>query len=299
MALAYFTSELDFRVETIYPADSPRVATISTDGVRATLERLNGKPEQTTPPALIVTSPDQSRFSPGRAGMQYRDLIPGRYGGRFIASHIRIPAGGPVPDYVHHHGVEFQLIFCVNGWVRVAYEDQGEPMVMHAGDCFLQPPHIRHRVLECSDAMAVVEITCPAEHETAVDHAMTLPTGSVDTKRLFGGQRFVFFQSGDTDWQTGSANADVKDTGVSAATGGIVSAMVVRPGAKELELRHDGELLFLFVLAGTATLQAPETHALSRDFAVSVPGQTDASLRDMSNDLELLQVSVPSPTSGR
>ena len=75
--------------------------------------------------------------------MYYRDLIPGRYGGRFIASHIRIPAGGPVPDYVHHHSVEFQLIFCVNGWVRVAYEDQGEPMVLNPGDCFLQPPHIR------------------------------------------------------------------------------------------------------------------------------------------------------------
>ena len=32
----------------------------------------------------------------GRAGMLYRDLIPGRLGGRFIASHISIPEGGPV-----------------------------------------------------------------------------------------------------------------------------------------------------------------------------------------------------------
>jgi hypothetical protein len=40
-----------------------------------------------------------------RAGMQYRDLIPGRLGGRFIASHIRIPDGGDVPDYVHYHRI--------------------------------------------------------------------------------------------------------------------------------------------------------------------------------------------------
>ena len=32
----------------------------------------------------------------GRAGMQYRDLIPGRQGGRYIASHIKIPTGGSV-----------------------------------------------------------------------------------------------------------------------------------------------------------------------------------------------------------
>ena len=35
-------------------------------------------------------------FHEGRAGMRYRDLIPGRLGGRFIASHILIPTGGPV-----------------------------------------------------------------------------------------------------------------------------------------------------------------------------------------------------------
>jgi hypothetical protein len=42
-----------------------------------------------------------------------------------IASHIRIPDGGPVPDMVHFHKVGFQLIFCIKGWVDVVYEDQG------------------------------------------------------------------------------------------------------------------------------------------------------------------------------
>ena len=86
----------------------------------------------------------------GRAGMLYRDLIPSRLGGRYIASHITIPDGGPVADWVHFHRIALQMIFVRRGWVRVVYEDQGEPFVMNAGDMVLQPPEIRHRVLESS-----------------------------------------------------------------------------------------------------------------------------------------------------
>ena len=70
---------------------------------------------------------DQAPWVIGRAGMQYRDLVPSRLGGAIIASHIRIPDGGPVPDMVHFHKVGFQLIFCIKGWVDVVYEDQGGP----------------------------------------------------------------------------------------------------------------------------------------------------------------------------
>ena len=38
--------------------------------------------------------------------MLYRDLIPDRLGGSaIVASHIRIPEGGPVGDSVHYHKV--------------------------------------------------------------------------------------------------------------------------------------------------------------------------------------------------
>ena len=75
-----------------------------------------------------------------RAGMRYRDLLPGRQGGRVIASHIQIPDGGPVRDDVHFHRIHFQMIYCCRGWVRVVYEDQGAPFVLEPGDCVLQPP---------------------------------------------------------------------------------------------------------------------------------------------------------------
>ena len=76
----------------------------------------------------------------GRAGMHYRVLVPSRLGGSIIASHIRIPDGGPMPDMVHYHTVCFQLIFCYRGWVDLLYEDQGDTMRLHAGGCVIQPP---------------------------------------------------------------------------------------------------------------------------------------------------------------
>jgi hypothetical protein len=48
---------------------------------------------------------------------------------------------------------------------------------MMAGDMVLQPPGIRHRVLESSPGLEVVEISCPALHETFADHEMELPNG--------------------------------------------------------------------------------------------------------------------------
>ena len=79
---------------------------------------------------LSRASDESGAWGVGRAGMLYRDLLPGRAGGAMIASHIRIPSGGPVPDYVHFHRVHFQLIVCVEGWVEVVYEGQGGPFVL-------------------------------------------------------------------------------------------------------------------------------------------------------------------------
>ena len=210
--LAFFVDELGFRVETIFPADDPQVASLSGHGLRLRLEPAAGDPgvirlgsdkrgvltapngtriELVDPDPPIEVPPGTQDFvltraahSPaagvGRAAMLYRDLIPSRLGGRFIASHISIPDGGPVADWVHFHKVRFQMIFCRRGWVKVVYEDQGEPFVMQAGDCVLQPPRIRHRVLEASPGLEVVEIGCPALHETLADHDMALPNGRLE-----------------------------------------------------------------------------------------------------------------------
>ena len=55
------------------------------------------------------------------------------------------------------------MIYCYKGWVRVVHEDQRPSFILQAGDCVLQPPEIRHQVLECSPGLEVIEISSPAE----------------------------------------------------------------------------------------------------------------------------------------
>ena len=61
---------------------------------------------------------------------------------------------------------------CVAAGSDVVYEDQGEPFVMREGDLVLQPPEIRHRVLESSPGLEVIEIGAPAVHATFADHEL-------------------------------------------------------------------------------------------------------------------------------
>ncbi len=347
--LAFLTGTLGFRLDTIYPADDPSVATLSGHGLRVRLERgaaangavvlrllcrdpstiSGGRRELVAPggtrivladAAAVMTIPpvahaflvrrlkDGAPWVIGRAGMRYRDLIPGRLGGSIIASHIRIPDPGPVPDMVHYHTVGFQLIFCYSGWVRLVYEDQGPPFVLRAGDCVNQPPQIRHRVLEASANLQVVEIGVPAEHVTTVDHEMTLPNGTVNAGREFGGQRFCRSQAADAVWTPWRIPGfEARDTGMAEATHGVAAVQVARPAAdggttarprqadRCVMTRHTCDILFTFVLSGSMTLTADGqgSHALAEGDAYVVPPGLATALGDCSPDLQLLEVALP------
>jgi len=275
-ALAFYTDELGFRLLSIFPADDPAVATL--DG-----HRLSVRLERSGPAAVV-----DGTWQRGRAGMHYRDLISDRLGGHFIASHIRIPDGGPVPDYVHYHEIQFQMIYCYKGWVRVVYEDQGPPFVLRAGDCVLQAPGIRHRVLESSANLEVVEVGSPAAHLTCVDHELSLPTAEVRPDREFGGQRFVRHVAAEADWQPWRIDGfENRDTGISGATNDLAGANVVRPIGRT-SLRVDIELAFVFVLVGSATKDAA---ALTAGDSFVVDGVLE--LGELSDELELLLVTLP------
>jgi hypothetical protein len=96
-----------------------------------------------------------TEWTVGRAGIEYRTLLqkPAREQGRkrtvepsqslgsdelcpnecialadaqasavdVIVSHIRLPFEGEVPDYVHYHKVDFQMIYCLKGRIKVVY----------------------------------------------------------------------------------------------------------------------------------------------------------------------------------
>jgi len=305
-AIALYVEQRGFRLDMIIPADAPRVALVSRDGIRLRLEVSTDHEAvaeaQPSPAGFVLRrTGDHDAWPVGRAGMQYRDLIPGRLGGRMIASHIRIPDGGPVPDYVHYHMVGFQMIHCRRGWVRVVYEDQGPAFVMHAGDCVLQPPTIRHRVLESSPGLEVIEVGSPAEHETWRDHELALPTPHRHPQRSFGGQRFVHHIAAEAAWQhAGDAGFEFRDTGIAAATDGIASVRVLRALAnttaapvRAARRNHGSDVVFLFVLEGQLQLSidARGTHALRADDACAVPAGADYAIEALA-PCEVLEVSM-------
>ena len=333
--LAFFAETLQMRLDMIYPADDPSVAVYSGHGLRVRLEQRTGEGPSlrilTDDPAFAggskaLTSPggtsvavlplhpplelpqtdhsfvvrrlaDQAPWVIGRAGMQYRDLIPDRLGGSIIASHIRIPDGGPVPDMVHFHRVGFQLIFCYRGWVDVVYEDQGPPIRLTAGDCFIQPPEIRHRVLEASDGIEVIEIGVPAEHITEIDHEMVLPTPHVRPDREWQGQKFVFNQVEGAEWRSASLDGFVaRDTTIARNTKGVAGVQVLRRGqGAPVWATHDADVHFTFVMEGQMTLEGEgkDPYRLSAGDAFVIPPGMSTRYADPSDDLELLEVSLP------
>jgi quercetin dioxygenase-like cupin family protein len=294
-ALAWLR-ELGARVDVIFPADEPHSAVLSHDG---TIVRLRARADAEQPPTglpdfrpeFLVTGAGAA--SEGRAGMRYRDLIPSRLGGRYIASHIMIEEGGPVADWVHYHRIAVQLICVRKGWVRVVYEGQGEPFVMAAGDMVLQPPEIRHRVLESAPGLEVVEVTCPALHETLAEHEMILPNGSSEPERRFGGQRFLHHKAAISRWEPWHG-AEAQATDVAAATAGLADARLVRPGAlAAVEVPgHAGELVFGFVLEGAVRLECRGAHPLGPADAFVIPPGEGWRLHGASADFRLLHVTT-------
>ncbi|HZC38475.1 MAG TPA: hypothetical protein VE221_07355, partial [Sphingomicrobium sp.] len=286
-----------FRLDIIFPADDPHTAILTRAGERIRLTTQPGAPEPSsdlpTFASQFVLTRAGADPGEGRTGMLYRDLIPSRLGGRYIASHITIPDGGPVSDWVHFHRIAFQMIAVRRGWVRVVYEDQGEPFVMEAGDLVLQPPEIRHRVLESSPGLEVVEITCPALHETFADHQMNLPNGRIDRDRLFGGQSFLHHVARYTASMPFNGG-EAQETAMRAATAGLAEVRIIRPsGSSAITFPpHDGELVFGFVLEGSGRLDYAGAHEIGPADAFVIPPGGAWALTGASDDLRLLHVTT-------
>jgi quercetin dioxygenase-like cupin family protein len=284
-----------FRLDLIYPADDPKTAVLSRAGeaIRVTVP---GAPS--LPKGLPAFEPEfvlaRAGATPGqgRAGMLYRDLIPSRLGGRYIASHITIPDGGPVSDWVHYHRIALQLIYVRSGWVRVVYEDQGDPFAMNEGDLVPQPPLIRHRVLESSPEFQVVEIGAPALHETFAEHELELPSGW-NPARIYGGQRFLHHVAATTPW-TPAHGGEAQETEVKVATSGLAVVRTLRPRHGEALAfgGHRGELVFGFVLHGSATLDYRGMHEVGPADAFVIPPRQAWRLRHPSPDFRLLHATT-------
>ena len=243
--LDFFTEKNEFLLHRIYPAEDPSIADIENHDRYIRLVKQESGPYPDYPaiiggstqdlsietvdlnPPMEVPSiqdtfemtylGDDPDWVIGRVGMEYRNLI-SEQNGRFGASHIRITKGGPVEDYVHFHQIRFQMIYCYKGWAKVVYENQGESITMKSGDCVLQPPGIRHRVLESSTGLEVIEINSPAKHMTGRDHSINLPSEIMDSGRLFGGQKFLHHQA---------SSGNNGELGILEATNGMMRASII------------------------------------------------------------------------
>ncbi len=119
--------------------------------------------------AFTVCHADDGKFEGQglRAFFEYRQLgISEATQGKFGAHVIRAVPGRHSEAAWHTHDLDFQMVYVTRGWVVFEYDGQGE-VILRAGSCALQPPGIRHREVTHSDDLELIEITSPAEFETA------------------------------------------------------------------------------------------------------------------------------------
>jgi hypothetical protein len=130
-----------------------------------------GKPPviQWKPQKFVVSHLKGAEFKPGlRSYAHYRDLAVEKATGGAVQAHvIRLigPCDPKVVSLPHYHGVQFQMIYMLKGWMVGEYEGQGK-IRMEEGSCWIQPNGIRHTVLDYSHNCEMVEIILPANFDT-------------------------------------------------------------------------------------------------------------------------------------
>ncbi len=104
-----------------------------------------------------------------RTYARYRDLgVKDATHGQAIAHVIRFlpPCDPKVVSKNHFHDVDFQMIYVLKGWLKSEFGDGHGTHTMKAGDAWLQPPRIQHKVLDYSDDCEVLEIVLPGDFDT-------------------------------------------------------------------------------------------------------------------------------------
>jgi uncharacterized RmlC-like cupin family protein len=118
---------------------------------------------------FVASHLDPDAFEGGlRSYAKYRDLgIAAATNGLARAHVIKMipPCDPAVVSKRHFHDVEFQMIYVLKGWMKAEYDGEGV-VTMREGSCWLQPPKIKHTVLDYSDDCEVLEIILPADFET-------------------------------------------------------------------------------------------------------------------------------------
>ena len=102
-----------------------------------------------------------------RSYAKYRDLGMSKATNGLLQAHvIRLlpPCDPKVVSKRHYHDVDLQIIYVLKGWIKGEYD--GQVVTMREGAAWLQPPRIKHTVLDYSDDCELLEIIVPADFKT-------------------------------------------------------------------------------------------------------------------------------------
>jgi hypothetical protein len=129
------------------------------------------QPKQSKQSAQIfrVSHHSEEDFEVGlRRYAKYRDLGMAKATGNMVQAHVIRFVAPCRPEEVsklHYHDVQFQMVYVLKGWIKTELEGQGAHL-MRAGSAWIQPPMIKHKVLDYSDDCEVLEVILPADFET-------------------------------------------------------------------------------------------------------------------------------------
>jgi mannose-6-phosphate isomerase-like protein (cupin superfamily) len=160
----------------------------------------------------------------------------------------------------------------------------------------IQPPTIRHRVLESGDNLEVIEIGYPAEHLTNADATTSLPNARVDPGRVWEGQSFIRHIATEAKWQQLASGVASTDTGIFNATQGLTDVQVIKADNKSTWQQTTIQPLtfeFLFVLDGDALVSTSHEgeHSLANGSSLVIPPGNSYKVEHI-NDSQILKLSL-------
>jgi mannose-6-phosphate isomerase-like protein (cupin superfamily) len=127
-----------------------------------------GKTKKPLKQIFVASHLNESDFQEGLRGYaKYRDLGIAEASNGLARAHVIRMVPPCIPAEVskrHLHDVEFQMIYVLKGWMKGEYD--GKVMTMREGTCWLQPPRIKHTVLDYSDDCELLEVILPADFDT-------------------------------------------------------------------------------------------------------------------------------------
>lgn len=121
-----------------------------------------------TPQEFMVQHLKSGKFKTGlRSYAAYRDLGVHQATDGAVQAHVIRLLGACDPKVVsirHLHGVQFQFLYMLKGWMIGEYN--GRRVKMEEGSCWIQPNSIPHTVLDYSENCEMIELILPGEFKT-------------------------------------------------------------------------------------------------------------------------------------